>query len=49
MKFIFLLLSFIICSSNLLDNVKKDIIDIALLYLPKRENVNILKMASEKI
>ena len=46
MKFIFLFLSFIICSSNLLDNVRKDIIDIALLYLPKRENLNFLKMSS---
>ena len=49
MKFIFLFLSFLIYSSNLIGNVRKDVIDIALLYLPKRENVNILKMASEII
>ena len=47
MKFIFLFLSFLICSSSLLDNVRKEIIDIALVYLPKRENVNFLKMVNE--
>ena len=47
MKFIFLFLSFLIYSSNLLDNVRKDLLDIALLYLPKRENINFLKMVNE--
>ena len=49
MEFLFFLLSFLICSSNLLDNVRKDVIDIALLYFPKRENVNYLKMVNEML
>ena len=49
MKFIFLFLCFLIYSSNLLEHVRKEAIDIALLYLPKRENVNFLKMANEMI
>ena len=49
MKFIFLFLSFLICSSSLLDNVRKEIIDKALLYLPKRVNVNFLKMSNEML
>ena len=42
-------LSFLICSSNLLDNVRKNVIDTALLYLPKREKVNFLKMSNEMV
>ena len=49
MKFIFLFLFFLICSSSLLDYVRKDKIDTALLYLPKRENVNFLKMVNEML
>ena len=49
MKFLFLFLSFLICSSSLLDNVRKEIIDKALLYLPKRVNVNFLKMSNEML
>ena len=49
MKFIYLFLSFLICSSSLLDTVRKEIIDIALLYLPKRANVNFLKMVNEML
>ena len=47
MKFIFLFLCFFIYSSNLLEHVRKELIDIALLYLPKRGNINFLKMANE--
>ena len=49
MKFILLFLCFLIYSSNLLENVRKEIIDIALLYLPKRENVDFLKMINEML
>ena len=48
MKIVFLFLSFIICFSSLLDQVRKDIISKALLYLPKREEIDILKLGFEK-
>ena len=47
MKIVFLFLSFIICFSSLLDQVRKDIISKALLYLPKREEIDILKLGIE--
>ena len=49
MKIIFLFFCFLICSSNLLDIVRKNVIDTALLYLPKRENVNFLQMVNEML
>lgn len=49
MKLIFLFLNILICSSNLLEKVRKELIDTALLYLPKREDVNFLKMCNEMI
>ena len=47
MKLFFLYMNFLICISHILDEIRKDIINTALLYLPKREKVNILKMAVE--
>ena len=47
MKIVFLFLSFIIWFSSLLDQVRKDIISKALLYLPKREEIDILKLGLE--
>ena len=46
MKLILFLLNILICSSNLLEHVRKDVIDTALLYLPKRETVDLLKMSN---
>lgn len=39
-----LFLNFIICSSNLIEQVKKEIINKALLNLPKRQDIDILKL-----
>ena len=47
MKLIILFLNFLICFSNILENIRKEIVDKALLYLPKRETENILKMVTE--
>ena len=47
MKIIYLFLSFLFCFSNSIDQVRKDIVSKALLYLPKRENLDILKMCLE--
>ena len=44
MKIIFLFLCFLICFSKLIDQVRKDVVNKALLKLPKRENLDILKM-----
>ena len=47
MKFLFLYLNFLICFSTLLDQVRIDVVNKALLKLPKRENIDILKMFLE--
>ena len=47
MKLFFFYMNFLICISHILDEIRKDIINKGLLYLPKRDNVNILKMAVE--
>ena len=47
MKIIFLLLCFLICFSKLIDQVRKDAVNKALLNLPKKENLDILKMCLE--
>lgn len=47
MKFLFLYLNFLICFSTLLDEVDKELVDNSLLKLPKRENIDILKMILE--
>ena len=47
MKFLFLYLNFLICFSNLLDEVRKDVVDKTLSKLPKRESLDILKMFIE--
>ena len=47
MKIVFLFLNFLICFSYLLDQIRKDIINIVLLYLPKRETIDILKLGIE--
>ena len=47
MKFLFLYLNFLICFSSLLDEVDKELVDNSLLKLPKRENIDILKMILE--
>ena len=44
MKIIFLFLCFLICFSKLIDQVRKDVVNKALLKLPKRETLDILKM-----
>ena len=44
MKIIFLFLCFLICFSKLIDQVRKDVVRKALLNLPKRESLDILKM-----
>ena len=44
MKIIFLFLRFLICFSKLIDQVRKDVVRKALLNLPKRESLDILKM-----
>ena len=49
MKIIFLFLCFLFCFSNLIDQVRKDIVKKALLNLPKRENLDILKMGLEMV
>ena len=47
MKIIFLFLCFLICFSKLIDQVRKDVVRKALLNLPKKENLDILKMCLE--
>ena len=47
MKILFLYLQFLICFSNLLDQVRIEVVDKALIELPKRESIDILKMALE--
>ena len=49
MKIIFLFLCFVICFSKLIDQVRKDIVKKALLNLPKRESLDILKMCLEMV
>ena len=44
---IILFLHFLICFSNILDEVRKNVVDNALAYLPKREMLNFLNMALE--
>ena len=44
MKIIILFLYFLICFSKLIDKVRKDVVNKALLMLPKRETLDILKM-----
>ena len=47
MKIIVLFLCVLICFSKLIDQVRKDIVNKALLNLPKKENLDILKMCLE--
>ena len=47
MKIIVLFLCILICFSKLIDQVRKDIVNKALLNLPKKENLDILKMCLE--
>ena len=47
MKLLYLFLSFLFSFSHILDEIRKDIINKGLLYLPKRDDANILKMAVE--
>ena len=47
MKKLLFILNILICFSDLIDQVRIDIINIALLNLPKRENIDILKMGIE--
>jgi transglutaminase/protease-like cytokinesis protein 3 len=47
MKIIVLFLCILICCSKLIDHVRKDIVNKALLNLPKKENLDILKMCLE--
>ena len=49
MKLILLFINILICSSILLEQVRKEVIDIALLNLPKREDTNFLKMCKEMV
>ena len=45
MKIIILFLNFLICFSKLIDSVRKDIVKKALLKLPKRGSLDVLKMS----
>ena len=45
MKLILLYVNFLICLSTLLDEVRKEVVDEALLKLPKKGSIDILKMA----
>ena len=47
MKFFIFYLNFLICFSSLLDQIRKNVVDQSLLKLPKRENIDILKMFLE--
>ena len=47
MKILLLYLQFLICFSTLLDQIRIEVVDKALLELPKRESIDILKMALE--
>ena len=47
MKLLLLYLNFLICFSTLLDEVNIELVDNALLELPKRESIDILKMILE--
>ena len=47
MKFLFLYLNFLICFSTLLDQVRIKVVDQTLLKLPKRGEIDILKMSLE--
>ena len=45
MKILLLYINFLICFTTLLDEVRKEVVEKALLNLPKRESIDILKMA----
>ena len=47
MRLLLLYINFLICFSALLDEIRKEVVDEALLKLPKRESIDILKMAIE--
>ena len=49
MKIIFIFLCFLVSLSKLIDQVRKDIVQKALINLPKRENLDILKMCLELV
>ena len=44
MKLLLLYINFLVCFSALLDEIRKEVVDQALLKLPKRERIDILKM-----